>query len=212
MSSVEEFPSRAASIKDLPSPFREALLGRLQPDEAIQHLMLSPAFATQKYRARASLFCITDRRWLIVLKEEDRSTTIGQATFEETLIVELTIILLYGQIRIDYVKDGLTQSIELQFNTVVNHLYLCAIRDLLDGIDGIRSVREGLEEKSSPIIRDWDLKFRNIALIYSPRSSEFLDGAYWHEILGGFSRVRFLQARSSRRLRSPEISDPHSCF
>jgi len=188
MSSVEEFPSRAASIKDLPSPFREALLTHIQPGEALQHLMLSPAFAAQKYRARASLFCVTDRRWLIVLKEEDGSATIGQATFEKTLVVELTIILLYGQVRIDFMKEGLTESIALQFNTVVNHLYLCAIQDLLDGIDGNRSTREGLENKSSPILRDWALKFRNIALIYAPRASEFLDGIYWHEIRGGFGR------------------------
>jgi hypothetical protein len=188
LSFIEQFPSRAPDIEDVPSPFREALLAHVQPEETVQHLIFSPAFATQKFRTRASVFCVTDRRWLIVLKEEDGSATIDQASFEETLIVELTIILLYGQIKIGFVKDCAAQSIALQFNTVMNHLYLDAIQDLLDGIDGNRAVGEALEKKSSPILKEWVLKFRNVALLYSPRGSKLVDGVYWHEIRGGFGR------------------------
>jgi hypothetical protein len=47
-----------------------------------------------------------DRRWMMFLGEDEASTKVAEASFEETLLLELTIILLYGQLKIDFFKEG----------------------------------------------------------------------------------------------------------
>jgi hypothetical protein len=106
MSSVGDFATSSERIEDTPSPFREALLQRVDERENIRHLIHSPAFATGKLRTLASLLCVTDKRCLIVLCERDGSTAVGDSPYESILLVELTIILLYGQLKIDFVFRG----------------------------------------------------------------------------------------------------------
>src|SRR5215472_1746089 len=143
MSSVGDFATRSLRIEDTPRPFREALLHRADEGENIRHLIHSPAFATGKFRTLASLLCVTDKRWLIVLCERDGSTIVGESPYDSILLVELTIILLYGQLKIDFVFKGEARSTALQFNTVMKNSYLRAIQDILTAIDG----DEGLTEK-----------------------------------------------------------------
>ena len=135
MSSVSDFAMSAARIEDTPSPFREALLQRIQKNESVRHLIFSPAFGVAKLRALASLVCVTDRRWLIVLREGDGSIRVDESSFDSALLVELTIILLYGQLKIDFVLNGNVRTTSLQFNTVMHHVYSEAIQDILDSID-----------------------------------------------------------------------------
>ena len=86
MSSVGDFATRSLRIEDTPRPFREALLHRVDEGENIRHLIHSPAFATGKFRSLASLLCVTDKRWLIVLCEKDGSTTVGESTYDSILL------------------------------------------------------------------------------------------------------------------------------
>ena len=102
----------------------------------MQHLIFSPEFGAAKFRALASLLCVTDQRWLIVLRESDGSTIVDESSFDSTLLVELTIILLYGQLKMDFVLNGETRTTALQFNAVMQHFYSEAIQDILDAIDG----------------------------------------------------------------------------
>src|SRR5271170_5957683 len=106
MRSVDQFPTSTKRIEDIPTPFREALLQRTHENESVQHLIFSPEFGAAKFRALASLLCVTDQRWLVVLRESDGSTVVDESSFDSTLLVELTIILLYGQLKIDFVLNG----------------------------------------------------------------------------------------------------------
>src|SRR5271167_1390651 len=110
MSSADQFPMSVTRIEDSPTPFREALLQRIHQSESVRHLIFSPEFGAAKFRALASLLCVTDRRWLIVLRESDGSTIVDESSFDSTLLVELTIILLYGQIKVDFVLKGETRT------------------------------------------------------------------------------------------------------
>ena len=191
MSSVSDFAMSAARIEDTPSPFREALLQRIQKNESVRHLIFSPAFGVAKLRALASLVCVTDRRWLIVLREGDGSIRVDESSFDRTLLVELTIILLYGQLKIDFVLNGNVRTTSLQFNTVMHHVYSEAIQDILDSIDSIDGKENGSKnwDRSRDLtIRNWPLKFRNFSIIHMPERSQLLDGVYWKEIRGGFNR------------------------
>jgi hypothetical protein len=188
MSSVSDFATSVTRIEDTPSPFREALLQRIQKNESIRHLIFSPAFAVAKFRALASLLCVTDRRWLIVFRKGDGSTSVDESSFDTTLLVELTIILLYGQLKIDFVLDGNVLATSLQFNTVMQPIYSEAIQDILDFIDGKEKASKHSDCNRNPTIRSWPLKFRNFSIIYLPKRSQLLDGVYWTEIRGGFNR------------------------
>jgi hypothetical protein len=94
MSSVEQFATFAESIGKGQSPFREALAQRISEGENVRHLIYSPAFATAKFHSLASALCVTKRRWLIALREDDGSIKVYESWYERTLLIELTIILL----------------------------------------------------------------------------------------------------------------------
>jgi hypothetical protein len=188
MSSVGDSATCSERIEDTPHPFREALLQRVDEHENVRHLIHSPAFATGKSRTLASLLCVTDKRWLIVLCEKDGSTTVGESPYQSTLLVELTIILLYGQLKIDFVFKGEMRSAALQFNTVMKRAYLRAVQDILTSIDGDEGVGEKRDLRNSAILRDWPLKFRNMSILYAPENSCLLGGVNWTEVYGAFHR------------------------
>jgi len=51
-------------------------------------------------------FCVTDRRWLAVLRQPDGNIILDSAPFECALLVALTIVLLHGALKIDFAKEG----------------------------------------------------------------------------------------------------------
>jgi hypothetical protein len=188
MSSVKQFAVCAKNIKEVPSPFDEALSHHLRPDENIRHLIFSPEYSAAKFRTPPSVLCVTDGRWLIVSKREGVDLRIDEAPFGATLLVELTLILLYGQLKIDFVQDDGVQSTAIYFNTVMCDLYLEAVQDVLDAMDGKESIVAQQERKVDPTVRDWPLKFQNVTITYTPRGSKLVDGVYWNAIYGGFRR------------------------
>ena len=123
-----------------------------------------------------------------MLGQNDGRITVDEASFDMTLLIELTIILLYGQLRIDFVVNRETRMATLQFNTVMQRNYSAAIQDILDAIDEKEHVAPKRDWIRSPMLNGWPLKFRNLAIIYVPERSGLLDGVYWNEIRGGFNR------------------------
>jgi hypothetical protein len=187
MSSVEQFPARVERLEDLSTPFREALSKRVHEDEAVIDLMFSPAFRAGKFSSLASALCITENRWFVVLSQEDGSTTVETASYESTLLLELTIILLYGQLKMDFVVDGQVRSTAIQFNTVMKDEYCEILQNILDRIDN-NIDKAPSSWGASDILRQWPIKFRNVSNIYAPRNSRLLDGIQWSDIYGGFHR------------------------
>jgi hypothetical protein len=61
MSTAQQFSSRAKNIDDVPSPFREVMTQRIEPEKSIRYLIFSPQFSTGRFRIPASLFCVMDR-------------------------------------------------------------------------------------------------------------------------------------------------------
>jgi hypothetical protein len=187
MSSVEQFPARMERLEDLPAPFREALSKRVHEDEGVIDLMFSPAFRAGKFSSLASALCITENRWFVVLSQEDGSITVETASYGSTLLLELTIILLYGQLKLDFVVDGEVRSAAIQFNTVMKDEYFEILQNVLDRIDN-NIDKAPSSWGATEILRQWPIKFRNIANIYAPRNSRLLDGIQWSDIYGGFHR------------------------
>jgi hypothetical protein len=188
MSSVREFPICLQRLEDVPPPFREALLNCIHETESVVDLMFSPAFRAGKFSTLASVLCVTDSRWFIVLLQDDGSVSVDTASYEATLLLELTLILLYGQLKIDFAGDGQVRSTALHFNTVLKDDYWKVLQNILDKIDNNLDCNAESSWRGSKVLRDWPLKFRNVSNIYAPRSSRLLNGVQWGEIYGGFHR------------------------
>src|SRR5271165_2897306 len=188
MSSVEQFATSAKSITELPSPFREAIMGQVTETAAVHELIYSPAFNTTKFRSPASVLCVTNQRWLIALLGEDRKVQVDRSSYDHTLSVELTLILLYGQLKMTYAANGEAKSVALQFNTVMLGTYARAIQYILDAIDQRAEVATSSLPLGNLIVSDWPLKFRNFSLLYAPKNSQFADGVCWGETRAPFGR------------------------
>jgi len=188
MSSADEFPACIKHLEDVPSPFREVLSNCVDETESVVDLMFSPAFRAGKFSTLASVLCVTDRRWFVVLLQDDGSVSVDTASYATTLLLEWTVILLYGQLKIDFVCDGQVRSTALHFNTVMKDDYFKVLQNILDKIDNNLEGKEESNWRGSKVLREWPIKFRNVSNIYAPRGSRLLNGVQWDEIYGGFHR------------------------
>ena len=188
MSSAGEFPTCIKRLENVPTPFREALSNCIGESESVGDLMFSPAFRAGKFSTLASVLCLTDGRWFVVLLQDDGSVSVDTASYETTLLLELTLILLYGQLKMDFVYDGQVRSTALQFNTVMKDDYCKVLQNILDKIDNNLEGQAQSNWHGSKLLREWPLKFRNVSNIYAPRGSRLLHGVQWGEIYGGFHR------------------------
>jgi hypothetical protein len=114
------------------------------------------------------------------------ASTRVSASYHDSLIVELAVILLAGHLRIDYGEPGnLVKSAVIDFNTVMIDYYREAIDLILNGIE------ETTNENATSVpnekwFRDWPMKFRSAVINYLPRGSQLLDALYWSAVIGGF--------------------------
>jgi hypothetical protein len=185
--STDEIYSEELEIASVHEPFRTALIGALKDRERTRKLLYSPPFSTVGFTAPASLLVITDERWLVILQEESEPY-VAHATFDDTLLVELSIILLNGQLKLDYVKEGASMPIAVQFDIVSKRNYFEAVESVLAGMEA-RPVGTPLKIiDPSQDIKNWPLKFRNIAAEYLPRGGRLSSGVYWETLYGGFGR------------------------
>jgi hypothetical protein len=172
----------------VPEPFRSTLTGALKDRERTQKLLYSPSVSTIGFNAPATLLAITDDRWLVILDEGTKSSHALHATFDDTLLVELTVILLSGQLKLDFVKEGALASIAVQFDSVSKSYYFEAVESLLAGME-VRPISQAFQT-SEPTqgIKDWPLKFQSIVSAYLPKGRRLHSGIYWETIYGGFDR------------------------
>jgi hypothetical protein len=188
MSSLDDFPTCITRVENVPPPFQEALSKYIEKSELVIDLMFSPAFKAGKFSTLASVLCVTDSRWFVVLLQDDGSVSVETASYETTLLLELTLILLYGQLKFDFVCNGQVRSTALHFNTVMKDDYCKVLQNMLDKIDNNLEGKVESNWRDSKVLREWPLKFRNVSSIYAPRGSRLLNGVQWGEIYGGFHR------------------------
>jgi hypothetical protein len=185
--STDEIYSEELEIASVHEPFRTALLGALKDRERTRKLLYSPAFSTVGFTAPASLLAMTDERWLVIL-EEKSEPYVAHATFDDTLLIEFSIILLNGQLKLDYVKEGASLPVAVQFDIVSKRNYFEALESLLAGMEACPVGTMGKVIDPGQDLKNWPLKFRNIAAEYLPRGGRLSSGVYWETIYGGFGR------------------------
>jgi hypothetical protein len=85
-------------------PFWSALLGTLNDRERERgNCIISHHCPRLDFNAPALLLAIMDDPWLVILDEGSEPYG-AHATFDDSLLAELTVILLYGKRRLDFPK------------------------------------------------------------------------------------------------------------
>jgi len=188
MRADDRFATRADTVEETPEPSRGALLQRLSPRDRIRLLAFKPSHTSQGVRSPATLLTLTDRRWLLVADDEEGGTAAVECNFDDTLLVELTEILLYGQLRIDFVAGGTAQACLIEFNTVTEDLYREAFRHILRGVEGAIAADPSDKPEVMPVIQTWPIMFRNAVQSTLPEGSHPVAAVQWEAVYGGFRR------------------------
>ena len=182
---TERFSSGLKSVAEAREPFRSALQRELPAQDSARLLIYTPADESFKGRSPASVLAVTNDGWIVVAESKEGETTITRSDFAHTLFVELTIILLYGAMRIDFVVGGYAESVQIRFNTVMEDLYRDAVQVLLDGIDGVTMPTPVDRKEIDPIVNPLPLKFCNAVLGFAPAGRRLLAVTHWPAAMGG---------------------------
>jgi hypothetical protein len=188
MSSVDRFPVQLADIDACPERFRASLRNAVDQSETVKTLIYCPPYATGRLPLPGSVLCVTDRQWVIVHDAKRNHVVVKQALFDDTLFVELTIVLLYGRLRADFAKDDHTESALCYFNTVQEGMFTGAIDTILNCIDGLKTASKGKDQEISRHLQGCSFKFQNYFRDYLPAGSRLSESLYWPTVFGFFCR------------------------
>jgi hypothetical protein len=188
MSSVERFPVQFREIDECPRHFRDRLKRSIDATENVHDIIYSPAFSSGRASLPGSVFCVTDRQWLILQdsKKKGDSVSLKSAVYADTLLIELTDILLYGQLKIDHAFTDRTESSACHFNAAFTNMYTNAIQRVLDFIDDIQEPAVERDKRIRTYLEAWPHKFRNLGWDFLPLGSNLLDALHWPTIVGRF--------------------------
>src|ERR1700740_2443094 len=191
----ENFPTKLPSVDDVPEPFLGALKDRISSKEHLQSLVYSPVFSTleklppsstpvtgAQILAPATVLAVPDDRWLIATEEED-GIKVEESSFADTLFLDLTSILLSGELKIYFAAVGTYYVSTVPFNTVGEEVYREAIGLILDGIDQRRST--SCDDNRS-LLGTWPLKFRLEAERYLPKRQRLITATRWTNLNNEF--------------------------
>ena len=134
------------------------------------------------------MLCLTNRQWVIVHEAGKRALEVAQAGFTDTLSVELTVVLLYGKLKIGYAGRDRSGSSVCYFNTVMEGLYAKVIEQVLNSIDGVWPPSEERDKRIMQELKDWPLKFRNYGWFHLPPGSKLFNAVNWPTVFGRFGR------------------------
>jgi hypothetical protein len=193
----ERFSAKLKTADETPEPLCSAALAALKPNDKIRLLIFGPAQKVLGKISRASLLVILDEEWIVVTGTDEIKTEVVRCAFADTLMVEVTNILLQGKLRIDFVADGRAHSVMIQFNTVMEGLYQEVVQFLLNGMDNVSEIapRDGKELYAA--LNSLPLKFCNAVVEFIPMGQRVLGFVHWPAVLGRKMKI-------FRRELSPE--------
>jgi hypothetical protein len=180
----ERFAAKLKTVDDVPEPLYGAARAALKLDDKIRLLIFGPAQKVLGKISAASLLIILDEEWIVVTGTDEIKTEVFRCTFADTLMVEITNILLHGKLRIDFASEGRAHSIAIQFNTVMEGLYQEAVQFLLNGMDNVSEVSPCDSKELYAALNSLPLKFCNAVVEFMPMGQRVLGLVHWPAVLG----------------------------
>ena len=176
------FPTKLDTVSDAPEPFRSALVKSFPAGTPVPLLVYAPSFPAGDDESPATVLAVTNSSWLVATETEEGNVTLEKSDFSATLFLELTAILLLGQLRISFATTDAFHSVTIKFESVWDEFYHEAIDLMLAGIDPARPAADHQNRKEVPIFKDWPVKFRNEAQRYWPTGQALLTAIQWPSI------------------------------
>jgi hypothetical protein len=182
------FPTKFKTVSDAPESFRSSLADHLSSGELIRFLVHAPAFSTGTQYSAAAVLAITEKGWLLASENEDGGISVEEATFDQTLFVEMASILISGRLTIHFATVGTSYCATMNFDMVEVDYYLEAMRLILNGID--RQASEGGRTIPASALRteSWPWKFRADVQRYRPAGQSILAAVQWPAVNAAFER------------------------
>jgi hypothetical protein len=142
---------------------------------------------------------VTSEGWLVVSESEEGNASVEECKFDDTLFLELTSLILWGELKIHFASVGTSYCAAMRFNTVTEGLYREAIDLLLDGIDQVpaQGTRKDDEDTAS-ILENWPIGFRTEALRYRPKLQGILAATRWPSVVDGIPATALSSRRTPR--------------
>jgi len=202
------FATNLDSIDDVPEPMRGVLVEKVPSYEPIRLLVHAPdpgplRWERSLYQPRwsrtsvstkqeespisATLLAVTNEGWLVVSESEEGNVSMEECKFDDTLFLELTSLILWGELKIHFASVGRSYCAAMRFNTVTEGLYREAIDLLLERIDQARA--QGVPKDDGDIFENWPIEFRTAALRYRPKSQRILAAMRWPSVVDGLRRT-----------------------
>lgn len=178
------FAGRLKTPEEAPEPLRSTLLSSLAPEANPHLLIFSPADPAMVRDSQPTILGVTDHGWVTVSGSDANSVSVARCDFANTLLVEMTSILLYGLLRIDFATGGPVQTSTIHFNTVTRGLFQEAAELLLNGMDGVTEITPVESKEMHPVVEALPLKFCNAVLEFTPMGQRPLAAVHWPTILG----------------------------
>jgi hypothetical protein len=184
------FARRLETVEDVPEPFQHALRAKLSAEDSVRLLIFGPRWVSLRSFSPATVLAITDRQWVVVSEQQQGGVDVASSGFANTLLVELTIILLYGNLRIEFAAAGKAQSVKMEFNAVMERLYEQALPLILDKMDGVCPApqSDSLSEHTE-LLEGFPFKFRNAVSLNLPAGQRLLAAEYRRPVYGRKTRL-----------------------
>jgi hypothetical protein len=184
----QNYPHKLESILEAPGQFSEALRSHVSASDAFGVIVYAPSASVGGETVPATVLLVTDDGWLLASENQDGGVSVEKCKFNDSLFLELTSIVLWGKLKIDYASTDTSYSAVIRFTTAEERLYREAIDLVLDGIDRTHTSESEKERGTAEVLKEWPFKFRNEVLQYLPKGQCLLAATQWPAIDGGFRR------------------------
>jgi hypothetical protein len=178
------FARTLKSLSEAPAAMCVAMSSALAPGVAIRALIFSPGFRDISGE-KATLFAVLDDGWIIVSGMGAVPSHVDRAPFADTLSAELTSVLLFGQLKVDYASAGGARSAVITFNAVMERVYREAMRLVLDGAEGVAGAAAIADERLDGLLRNAPFKFRCAARECRPPAQRVRVVRCWPAAMAG---------------------------
>ncbi|MGN6369028.1 MAG: hypothetical protein ACTHN5_12275 [Phycisphaerae bacterium] len=179
--------SHGSPLQTIPGSFQDELQRALPTDAAIHFLAYSAEFVTAGTQWPAFVLALSDDQWLLLRKHGEAPISAVSAKYAETVLVERTSILLYGQIRIDYASTGATHAATMEFDNVDERRYKEAIERLVGAIENVPIHAQDMALVFERL-GNWPLKFRHAAANHLLGGRHIQSGVTWPALTSGYRR------------------------
>jgi hypothetical protein len=183
------FASKLGSVDEAPAAFREAMTQHCLAWQNARLVAYSPSFTTLGHRLPATVLAVNGDRWLVASDDAQGKVHVDDCRFDDTLLLELTTILLYGQLRIDFISGDGPKSSLVYFNTVMSKLYRKAVGLILGSVDGsIDRPAAACDDVAASEVKRWPIHFSNAVPDGIVNGQQLLAVAQWPAVTSGFRR------------------------